>query len=265
MLNETSGASSAPLAPDDVWAIIPTLNERETLPRVVEQTLPYVARILIVDGASTDGTREWVEEQIAKGVSLQLEVVTVRGKGRALRRALKLVPVRWTVMLDADGSHVPSDIPRFLEPLRQGEADMVVGSRWTGGSDELHGDMNMWLRRMGSQVLTRLVNLRWGADLSDIQNGYRALSTHIGRRIGLASPDFNIEQEMVMKFLAGGYRVTNVPSHEYARQGGVAKLDLGQVWFRFGVVVLRHLFGLSRPKLRRRPRRNRAKRRSETI
>ena len=260
MSNDLSGAGETPNA--DVWAIIPTLNERETLPSVVEQTLPYVAQILIVDGASNDGTREWVEEQIALGVPLQLEVVTVRGKGRALRRALKLVPVAWTVIIDADGSHVPADIPALLAPLRSGEADMVVGSRWTGGSDELHGDINMWIRRTGSQILTALVNWRWRANLSDIQNGFRALSTRTGQRIGLVSSDFNIEQELVMKFLAGGFRVINVPSHEFARQGGVAKLDLGDVWFRFGIVVLRHLFGLSKPKLRRRPRRSRFERKN---
>ena len=241
----------APPAIDDVWAVIPTLNERETLPEVVARTLPHVARVLVVDGASSDGTREWVEEQIAQGVPLQLEVVRARGKGRALRRAFKIVPVRWTVPIDADGSHDPGDIPALLAPLRRGEADMVVGSRWTGGSDELHGDMNKWVRRSGSIVLTTLVNWRWGAGLSDIQNGFRALSTSVGRRIGLSSPDFNIEQEMVMKFLAGGFRVVNVPSHEYARQGGSAKLDLGRVWFEFGMVALRHLIGFSRPRLRR--------------
>ncbi len=240
-----------PAPPSDVWAVIPTLNERETLPEVVAQTLPFVARILVVDGASTDGTREWVEEQIAAGLPLQLEVVAVRGKGRALRRALKIVPVRWTVMIDADGSHIPADIPLLVEPLRRGEADMVVASRWTGGSDELHGDFNKWLRRTGSVVLTTLVNWRWGAELTDIHNGYRALSTSIGRRIGLSTPGFNIEQEMIMKFLAGGFRVINVPSHEYARQGGVAKLNLHEVWFEFGTLALRHLFGFSRPRLRR--------------
>ena len=260
MSSNYSSAPSADTTPNaDVWAIIPTLNERETLPATVEETLPHVARILIVDGASTDGTREWVEEQIGKGLPIQLEVVTARGKGRALRKAMKLVPVRWTVMIDADGSHIPGDIPRFLAPLRGGEADMVIGSRWTGGSDELHGDLNKWTRRIGSQVLTGLVNWRWGADLTDIHNGYRALSTDIGNRIGLSTPDFNIEQEMVMKFLAGGYRVVNVPSHEYARQGGVAKLDLGAVWFEFGMVALRHLFGVSRPRLRRRPARGRVR------
>jgi hypothetical protein len=87
--------------------------------------------------------------------------------------------------------------------------------------------------------------------LTDIQNGFRAVKTEIGRGIGLEEPGFSIEQEMVMKFLAGRFRVINVPAHEYARQGGDAKLNLGREWFHFGVVVLRHLFGLSRPKLRR--------------
>jgi hypothetical protein len=112
--------------------------------------------------------------------------------------------------------------------------------------------MNKWLRRSGSRVLTTLVNLRWRADLTDIQNGFRAFDTRIGQRIGLRENDFTIEQEMIMKFLAGGFGVTNVPSHEYARQGGQAKLDLAQVWFRFGIVVLRHLLGLERPRLQRR-------------
>jgi hypothetical protein len=142
-----------------------------------------------------------------------------------------------------------------VEPVARERAALSVGSRWTGGSDELHGDMNKWLRRSGSRVLTTLVNVRWRARLSDIQNGFRAFDTRIGQRIGLCENDFTIEQEMIMKFLAGGFRVVNVPSHEYARQGGEAKLNLGQVWFRFGVVVLRHVFGLSRPKMRSKRRR----------
>ena len=106
---------------------------------------------------------------------------------------------------------------------------MVIGSRWTGGSDELHGDMNKWLRRSGSRLLIMLVNLRFGSCLTDIQNGFRAMDTRIGAGIGLQETSFTIEQEMAMKFLAGGYRVLNVASHEYARQGGEAKLDLGRV------------------------------------
>ena len=199
-----------------------------------------------MDGGSTDGTIEW-----ARTADVRLQVLHVRGKGLALRRALELVPVSVTVFIDADGSHDPRDIPALVAPVLCDEADLVVGSRWEGGSDELHGDMNKWLRRAGSKLLTTLVNLRFHARMTDIQNGFRAFKTGIARAIGLQENDFTIEQEMVMKFLAGGFRVRNVPSHEYARQGGEAKLNLGKVWFRFGTVVLRHLFGLSRPRLRR--------------
>jgi len=112
--------------------------------------------------------------------------------------------------------------------------------------------MNKWLRRNGSRLLTAIVNVRWGGRLSDIQNGFRALRTDIGRRLGLREPGFTIEQEMVMKFLGGGFRVLNVPSHEYARRGGEAKLNLGRVWLRFGLVVLAHAFSLSRPRIQKR-------------
>lgn len=227
---------------EDVWVVVPTLNEVTTLPRLIEAARPFCGEILIVDGGSTDGTIE-----AARAAGVRVEVLQRRGKGVAIQHALHVVPVPFTVFMDADGSHDPLDIPRLVRPLYEGKVDLLVGSRWTGGSDELHGDMNKWLRRNGSRVLTTLVNIRFRARLTDIQNGFRALGTLTGRDIGLEAEDFTIEQEMVMKFLAGGFRVRNLPTHEYARQGGEAKLNLGQVWFRFGIVVLRHLFGLSRP------------------
>ena len=229
-----------------ICVVIPTLNEAATIGEVVQSARRFCAEVLVIDGASTDDTVE-----IAREAGARVEVFAPRGKGRALRHALQLVTQPITVFIDADGSHDARDIPSLVAPLLGKQAEMIVGSRWAGGSDELHGDMNKWLRRNGSLLLTTLVNLRFGADLSDIQNGFRALDTPIARAIGLCEDGFTIEQEMVMKFLAGNFRVINVPSHEYARQGGRAKLDLGQVWFQFGVVVLRHLFNLSRPKIRR--------------
>ena len=228
-----------------IWIVIPTLNEAATIDAIVRDCLRYGAVVLVVDGGSTDGTPE-----LARVAGARVETLTERGKGRALRYALELVQAPVTVFIDADGSHVASDIPRLAAPVLEGDAEMAVGCRWTGGSDELHGDLNKWLRRAGSRVLTGLVNLRWRAHLTDIQNGFRALDTRVGRKIGLNQNDFTTEQEMIMKFLAGGFRVVNVPSHEYARQGGEAKLNLRRVWFRFGVVVLAHLFGFDRPRLR---------------
>ena len=232
---------------DQIWVVIPTLNEAGTIDAVVRDCLPYGAVVLVIDGGSTDGTPD-----IARVAGARVEVYREPGKGRALQRALELVEAPVTVFIDADGSHQASDIPRLAAPVVEGDVEMAVGCRWTGGSDELHGDMNKWLRRAGSRVLTTLVNWRWGANLTDIQNGFRALDTRIGQRIGLRQPDFTTEQEMIMKFLAGGFRVVNVPSHEYARQAGEAKLNLGRVWFRFGVVVLKHIFNFERPHLRAR-------------
>lgn len=231
---------------EDVWVVIPTLNEVATVAAVIEGARPFCAEVLIIDGGSTDGTVD-----LAHAAGARVEILTQRGKGLAIRHSLRLVPVPITVFMDADGSHDAGDIPALAQPVFEHKVDLIVGSRWTGGSDELHGDMNKWLRRSGSKLLTTLVNLRFGGRLTDIQNGFRALQTDIGLKIGLQENDFTIEQEMVMKFLAGGFRVTNAPTHEYARQGGTAKLDLGRVWFRFGIVVLRHLLGFNRPRCRR--------------
>ncbi len=230
-----------------ICVVIPTLNEATTIGEVVKSARPFCDEVLVIDGASSDGT---IEAALAAGA--RVEVFAPRGKGRALRRALQIVQQPITVFIDADGSHDASDIPQLVAALHNQNATMAIGSRWAGGSDELHGDMNKWLRRNGSLLLTTLVNLRFGADLSDIQNGFRAVDTKVARDIGLQEDGFTIEQEMVMKFLAGNFRVINVPSHEYARQGGRAKLNLGRVWFQFGIVVLRHLFNLSRPRIRQR-------------
>lgn len=230
-----------------VWCVIPTLNEAATIAEVVQGALPHCAQVLVIDGGSNDGTVE-----IAQNAGAHVEVFRKPGKGRALIRALEMVPVPITVFMDADGSHDPNDIPLLAAPVLRDQADMVIGCRWTGGSDELHGDMNKWLRRAGSRVLMTLVNARYGVRLTDMQNGFRAVQTEIANKIGLREAGFTIEQEMMMKFLAGGFRAQNVPSHEYARRGGQAKLQLNRVWLQFGLVVLRHLFNLERPRLRRR-------------
>jgi dolichol-phosphate mannosyltransferase len=229
---------------DHVCVVIPTLNEAQTIAQVIASVRPFCAEILVIDGNSSDGTAG-----IARAAGARVETFAARGKGLALIHALQIVTHPITVFIDADGSHEGADIPALVKPILDGDADMTIGDRWSGGSDELHGDLNKWLRRSGSRLLTTIVNVRFGGKLIDIQNGFRALRTEVGRDIGLDSPDFTIEQEMAMKFLAGRFRVVNVPSHEYARQGGEAKLNLRRVWFRFGVVVLRHVFGLSRPRL----------------
>ena len=124
------------------------------------------------------------------------------------------------VYLDADGSHDPKDIPALVEPIKKGEADLVIGSRGRGGSDELHGDVEKLLRMIGSDIILIGINLRWKQHLTDSQNGFRAIRTDVMRLLDTKENITTIEQEMTMKALKNGLRVSETPTHEYARKYG---------------------------------------------
>jgi glycosyltransferase involved in cell wall biosynthesis len=95
-----------------------------------------------------------------------------RGKGEAIRRAILEITTPITVFIDADGSHVPEDIPRLVGPIREGGADHVSASRLIGGSSELHGSFDEFFRLFGSALITALINSRFGVRLSESQNGF---------------------------------------------------------------------------------------------
>jgi dolichol-phosphate mannosyltransferase len=135
--------------------------------------------------------------------------------------------------MDADGSHDPADIPRLVEPIRKLNADLVIGSRGRGGSDELHGDIEKLLRVVGSDLILIGINWRWKQNLTDSQNGFRAIRTKVIRSLGLKENITTIEQEMTMKCLRKGYTVSEVPTHEYARWYGESSIKLSRVWFRY--------------------------------
>jgi dolichol-phosphate mannosyltransferase len=134
-----------------------------------------------------------------------------------------------TVLIDADGSHDPADIPNLVDPILRGEADLVIGSRMRGGSDELFSSISEVVRLFGSIVISLTINYRFGVRLTDYQNGFRAIRTSVGRQVGLRADITTIEQEMAMLCLRSGYRVTEVPTHEYRRQGGESKIKVLRV------------------------------------
>lgn len=211
-----------------VTVCIPTRNEEMTIGRMIEGVRPYADEIMVVDGHSTDNTRRISEEKGARFI-----VDNGKGKGAALRLALEEARGRYIVFIDADGSHDPTDIPRLLEPLQRGEADMVVGSRPKGGSDELHGDIEKFARMIGSDIITLGINYRFGVRLSDSQNGFRAMTVECGRALGLTEDITTIEQEMIMKALHRGFRIQEVPAHEYKREYGESTIVVSRVAFRY--------------------------------
>ncbi|MBI3909406.1 MAG: glycosyltransferase family 2 protein [Armatimonadetes bacterium] len=221
-----------------VSLVIPTLNEEATIADVIAAAAPHVDEVLVVDGHSRDTTRE-----IAATAGARVCVQPGKGKGDAIRYALTQARGEVVVFMDADGSHEPSDIPRLVAPALAGDADLVVGCRMTGGSDELHGDIPKFLRLIGSEIITIVINYRWRVQLTDVQNGFRALRRDIGLRLGLRENNFAIEEEMVMKALRQGYRVRNVSSHEYERRHGQSRIVLRREWFSFVWCVLKHIVG----------------------
>jgi len=120
-----------------------------------------------------------------------------------------------------------------------------MASRMLGGSEELFGSISEVTRLIGSLVISLSINYRYGVRLTDYQNGFRAIRTDIGRILGLTGNITTIEQEkkMAMKCLKQGYRVMELPSHEYRRKGGVSKINALRVAQRYILNLLCGLVG----------------------
>jgi glycosyltransferase involved in cell wall biosynthesis len=198
---------------------------------------PYADEILVVDGHSTDRTRE-----IAAGKGVRVLLDGGRGKGEAMRRALAAVDHDIVVFIDADGSHDPKDIPQLVDPIRRGEADLVIASRTRGGSDELHGTGEQLLRYIGSQLIMLAINYRFHVRLTDSQNGFRAIRRDVALDLKLKSNLTTIEQEMLMRALKHGCRVVEVPSHEFERRWGVSKVSVWRLWWAYVWSLFRNIF-----------------------
>jgi dolichol-phosphate mannosyltransferase len=220
-----------------VTVVIPTRDEEGMIAEMVESVRPYADEVLVVDGHSKDRTREIATEHNARVI-----LDHGKGKGEALRYSLTQAAGDIVVFIDADGSHDPKDIPAMVAPIKAGQADLVVGSRGRGGSDELHGTLGQLIRYVGSQIIMLIINYRWGTQLTDSQNGFRAIRREVGLKLGLTSNLTTIEQEMMMRALKLGYRVAEIPSHEYERKWGKSKVVVWKLWFAYGWSVFRNIF-----------------------
>jgi len=220
-----------------VSVVIPTRDEEGLIADMIAAVQPYAAEILVVDGHSTDRTRD-----IAAASGARVVLDDGRGKGAALRQSFTEARNEILVFIDADGSHDPNDIPRLVEPLRRNEAELVIASRTRGGSDELHGTAEQLLRYVGSQLIMLAINYRWAVTLTDSQNGFRALRRDVALSLGLRSDLTTIEQEMLMRALKLGCRIVEVPSHEYERQWGESKVQVWRLWWAYLWSVARNIF-----------------------
>jgi len=200
-----------------VSVVIPTLNEAANLPHVLPRIPAWVHEVVIVDGRSTDDTVA-VARALRPDVRIVLE--TSRGKGAALRSGFAAATGDIIVMLDADGSTDPREIPAYVDALLAG-ADFAKGSRFLSGGGTT--DMSAY-RRLGNAALTGLVRLRFGGRYTDLCYGYNAFWSRVVPQLALDADGFEIETLMNVRALAHGLAVTEVPSFETARVHGVSNL-----------------------------------------
>jgi hypothetical protein len=198
-----------------VSVVIPTRNEARNLPGVLLQIPAEGTEVIIVDGHSTDGTLDVVRELCPKAVIVEQ---TGRGKGDALRAGFEAATGDIIVMMDADGSMSPREIPAFVSALVAG-ADFVKGSRNLGGSADLTP-----IRHLGNHALTRVFNAIHGTDHTDLCYGYLAFWRSCLPAIMPDCDGFEVETFLNIRAAQAGLRVAEVASHEGRRVYGESNL-----------------------------------------
>lgn len=220
---------------EEVSVVIPALNEADSIGWVLARIPNWVSEVVLVDGLSTDRT-----EQVARGLRPDLVVVHQRrpGKGAALRAGFAAARGEHIVMIDADGSMDPSEMPRFVDALGEG-ADFVKGSRYLpgGGSADLTR-----LRSAGNAALTRLTNVLYGSRFTDLCYGYCAFRRRHLDVLALTATGFEIETQLILNAVGANLSIREVPSFELPRRAGVSNLNA----YRDGRRVLKTLLGQRR-------------------
>lgn len=194
--------------------IIPVFNEKKTLPQILEKVQKTKPReIIIVDDGSTDGTEEFLKNYSAPNVKIIRHEINC-GKGAAVQTAIKNATQDVILIQDADLEYDPNEYERLLQPIFDGQADVVYGSRFVGSSP--HRVM-FFHHYLGNKLITVLTNLFANLNLTDIETCFKAFRKETLNSISLEEKDFRFEPEVTIKLGKKNWRFYEVGISYYGR------------------------------------------------
>ncbi len=196
------------IPPEEVCILIPTLDEAATIGEVIDGFhAEGYTNVLVVDGDSSDDTRE-----IARERGAEVLVQSGSGKGQAVREAVDRIELPYVLMVDGDATYDPADADRMLAPLASGY-EHVIGNRFA----RMDEDAMRALNGFGNRLINRAFGFVHGANFEDILSGYRAFTTDSFRRLSLDADGFTIETELAVECVKNGVETTVVPIGYSAR------------------------------------------------
>ena len=190
--------------------LIPVYNERATIEAILKQVeaVGLADEVVIVDDASTDGTRELLQQIVPLNPRAHLILhERNRGKGAAIRTGLAQVTTDLVLIQDADLEYDPREVPKLLQPIQDGKADVVYGSRFLGAARR----PTMFWHMVANKLLTLMTNLLYNSILSDMETGYKLFRRELIQSIPIRSNRFDFEPEITAKLLKRKARIFEVP------------------------------------------------------
>jgi glycosyltransferase involved in cell wall biosynthesis len=218
--------------------LVPAYNEAATIGELLTRidALRIERQIVVVDDGSTDDTAAIVRAYAAQHPGVLLLQQPNRGKGAALRHGIPHLDADVTVIQDADLEYDPAEVPHLVAPIEQGVADVVYGSRLSGGRAQR---AYLFWHLMGNRFLSLLTGVLFNTTLSDMETGYKAFRTEILQALPLTEDQFGIEPEITGWICRRHLRIYEVPISYYGRTYAEGKNITWRDGFRAVWVLIR--------------------------